>query len=99
MLTTLYPPSTIDAGVPEVKLKLFAEPDLSFHTLKLLPELNVIEDVDVSAPSSHKAQFEIAVGEKAYAVLTIDIPYFKSRIYRFIRRRLRSSRSIGMATR
>jgi hypothetical protein len=53
ILTTLYPPSVIDAGVPEVNEKWLDEPDLSFQTLKLLPELKVILVDVVSAASNH----------------------------------------------
>jgi hypothetical protein len=52
----LYGPSITELVVPLVRLKLFAEVDLSFHTLKLLPELKVILAADVSAPSNHIAQ-------------------------------------------
>ena len=69
MLTTRYPPSVIDAGVPDVNEKWLDEPDLSFQTLKLLPELNVIEVVVTSAPSSHRVHPPISVGLNVFRFL------------------------------
>jgi hypothetical protein len=52
-LTTARPPSETLVVVPVVKLKLFAEPDLSFQTVRLLvPVAKVILDADLSAPSN-----------------------------------------------
>ena len=69
-LYTVNPPRYDDAIeiVPDA-VKEFPEFVLSVIVVSVLPSVP-----DSFEPSSHKAQFEIEVGEKAYAVLTIDIP-------------------------
>jgi hypothetical protein len=51
-LTVLYPPSLMLVVVPDVTLKLFPEPDLSFQTERLEPKEKLILDVVLSAPSN-----------------------------------------------
>ena len=67
--------------VPAVKLKLFPAPDLSFHTLKLLPELNVMDAVDESAPSNHSEHPTILRGSNPEMLLEVpSIVYLEQNI-------------------
>jgi hypothetical protein len=78
-LTTEYPPSLMFEVVPAVKLKLFPAPDLSFHTLKLLTELNVMDAVDESAPSNHNAHPGIFSGDKVLPGKSFKSPHLAAR--------------------
>jgi hypothetical protein len=71
--TVLYPPSEMLVVVPDVKLKLFADPDLSFQTDRLEPEEKVMLEAELSAPSNQIVHPVIFVGTKGAPKNTSDI--------------------------